>query len=122
MPQDDLAPHSQPLLPGFDADVQIVAGESKCFPVDSEGVHRGDAENQKIKTQVARLHFAPVGSLSFMRRCRTISYITTAPATDTFSEGTFPSIGIETRKSHFFFTRSCSPLPSAPRTSAQSML
>ena len=34
-------------------------------------------------------------------RWRTISYNMTPAATDTFSDGTFPSMGIETRKSHF---------------------
>ena len=48
------------------------------------------------------------------RRWRATSYITTAPATETFSEGTWPSMGMETRKSQRLRTRSCSPLPSAP--------
>src|SRR4030081_2988461 len=68
-----------------------------------------------------RLHCLSEDVFPF-RRWRTISYSTTAAATETFSDGTLPSIGIETRKSHFLFTRSCRPLPSAPSTSAQSML
>ncbi len=39
----------------------------------------------------------------------------TPAATDTFSDGTLPSIGMETRKSHFLATRSWTPLPSDPR-------
>src|SRR3954452_6735588 len=59
---------------------------------------------------------------AFVRRWRASSYITMPPATETFSEGTLPSIGIETTKSHLRRTRSCNPFPSAPRTMAQSML
>ena len=44
--------------------------------------------------------------------CRSASYITTAPATDTFSDDTLPAIGIRSRWSQVFFTRSCSPAPS----------
>src|SRR6185437_14889375 len=58
----------------------------------------------------------------YLRRWRATSYITTAPATDTLSEGTLPSIGIFTRKSHFFRICSCRPCPSAPSTRAQSIL
>ncbi len=40
------------------------------------------------------------------RRCRIASYITTAPATDTFSELTLPAIGMRSRKSQVRLTRS----------------
>ena len=49
------------------------------------------------------IHFA---FAAFVLRWRTISYNMTPAATDTFSDGTFPSMGIETRKSHFLATRS----------------
>src|SRR5215467_13638473 len=55
------------------------------------------------------------------RRCRATSYITMAAATETFNDGTLPSMGMETRKSHFLRTCSCNPRPSAPSTSAQSI-
>ena len=45
-----------------------------------------------------RLHFA---FAALILRWRTISYNMTPAATDTFSDGTFPSMGMETRKSHF---------------------
>src|SRR5712692_8227731 len=69
------------------------------------------AQNLKLETSS---HFC------FARRWRTISYMTTPAATETFKEGTLPSMGMETRKSHLRRTRSCSPLPSAPRIRAQS--
>src|SRR5271168_910251 len=134
IPQSDLAAGSQPLLHRLDPDVQVVAGEGKRLAIEGKSISRTSTEEaEQAKMQTAQLHCPPedaswlvCASLVCVRACprlcRTISYITTAPATDTFSEDTFPSIGIETRKSHFFLTRSCRPLPSAPRTSAQSML
>src|ERR1700722_10250169 len=129
--QDDFAANAKAMLSGFDTNIQVVMGNSEGFAIESKCVHhRGTEDTEKRKTQ-KQLHFLPEDACLFcappcaatlLRRCRTISYITTAPATETFSDGTFPSIGIETRKSHFLFTRSCSPLPSAPRTRAQSML
>jgi hypothetical protein len=40
------------------------------------------------------------------RLCRIASYITTAPATDTFSELTLPAIGMRSRKSQVRLTNS----------------
>src|ERR1700693_2893269 len=111
----------------FDLDVQIVTGEGKCLAVQRKTVHRRGAEHaEKSQALVGglhlpELHFEPEEPF-LARRCRTISNKTTAAATETFSDGTLPNIGIETRKSHLRFTRSWSPLPSPPRTSAQSML
>ena len=54
--------------------------------------------------------------------CRTISYSMTPAATETFRDDILPSMGMDTRKSHFFFTKSWTPLPSAPSTIPQSIL
>src|SRR5580658_7185762 len=126
----------------LDLNVEVVVGDAECLAVERKTIHhRGTEDTENAKNPPNRFHFAGfVAELHFVsnfilhplhlacwdatraRRCRTISYSTTAAATETFSDGTFPSIGIETRKSHFRFTRSCRPLPSPPRTRAQSML
>src|ERR1700722_1946887 len=127
VPQSDLAAYSQPMLFRLDLHIEIVIGEAERLTVQREAIQRGGTEGtQKTEKPDGRLqgagfHFDSAEPC-FARLCLTISYRTTAAATETFSDGTLPSMGIETRKSHFLFTRSCSPLPSPPRTSAQSML
>ena len=116
--QRDLAAHSKPVLFRLNLQAQIVVGEAKRLAVERAGRRR--TKKQQTQEGETELHFlldAPCAC-----RCRTISYKTTAAATETLSDGTLPSIGIETRKSHFRFTRSCSPLPSPPSTKAQSIL
>src|SRR6185503_1918485 len=112
--QRDLASHAEPLLLSFYADVQIILGESESVAVQSASPQR----TEHHKRDASKLHLHP----DFFRRCFTISNSNKPAATETFSDGTCPSIGIETRKSHFLLTRSCSPLPSAPSTTAQSIL
>src|SRR5579863_591831 len=115
------------MLLGLDLKVEIVIRDREGFPIQRESAdRRGTQQTQEAQWLQPRLYF---GELHFSsderrpaRRCLTISYKTTAAATETFSDGTFPSIGIETRKSHLRFTRSCRPLPSPPITSAQSIL
>src|SRR5713101_906286 len=87
--------------------------EGSCVFLAGEESRQHKTLDSKLETC---FHFC------FARRWRTISYITTPAATETFKEGTLPSMGMETRKSHLRRTRSCSPLPSAPRIRAQSML
>ena len=112
----NLAPHRESLLLRLYADIQIVAGEGEGFAINRVGLNQQTTEDTE---DTEGLHFA---SAAFILRWRTISYNMTPAATDTFSDGTFPSMGIETRKSHFFATRSWTPLPSEPNTMAQSML
>src|SRR5215469_6060331 len=106
--------------------VQIVVRERKCLTIQCETANRTTEETENTEglgksLQNWELHFL-FDATSLMRRCLTISYKTTAAATETFREGTLPSIGIDTRKSHLRFTRSCRPLPSPPSTRAVSML
>src|SRR5689334_12392864 len=54
-------------------------------------------------------------------RWRRASYMTTAPATETLREATWPAMGMRRRWSQVFLTRSCSPAPSRPRTRQQSV-
>src|ERR1700730_3274960 len=110
------------MLLRVDLNIEIVVGERKGLAVEGESVPHRDTEGQEeAKVHDSKIHFSPE-ELSRARLCLTISYSTTAAATETFRDDTLPSMGIETRKSHFLFTKSCRPLPSAPRTSAQSML
>src|SRR6202012_824907 len=50
------------------------------------------------------------------RRWRAASKSTTAPAAETLSDDTLPAIGICSRWSQVFLTRSCRPSPSRPST------
>src|SRR5690348_790338 len=105
------------LLRGLEVHAQIVLREGQRLALDREGplTTTEDAENAE------KFFHLSLGAC-FARRWRATSYITTPAATETLSDGTLPAIGMETRKSHLRRTRSCRPLPSAPRTSAQSML
>ena len=85
------------LLLWLDADREIVLREGKGFTIQREG--NLDQTTQDTKD-------AEPPHPHCIRRWRTISYNTTPAATETFSDGTFPSMGIETTKSHFFNTRS----------------
>src|SRR5271167_4766994 len=110
-----------------DLNLQVVIGEGEGLAVQRKAIHhRGTEDTEDTQALVNGLHFGGLhfasGEPCLARRCRTISNNTTAAATETFSDGTLPSIGMETTKSHFLLTRSCSPLPSPPSTSAQSML
>ncbi len=118
VPQSNLAAHRQTLLVRFYVDIQVVIGEGESFAI--EGMRPNQQTTQDAEeTQDPHLHFV---SAALILRWRTISYSMTPAATDTFSDGTFPSMGMETRKSHFLATRSWTPLPSDPSTMAQSML
>src|SRR5271166_5792283 len=97
----------------FHPQIQIVIRESESFAIEGQRRQNQTTENTE-GTKEPHADFFP--------RWRTTSYNITPAATETFSDGTLPSIGIETRKSHFRATRSWRPLPSAPRTMAQSML
>src|SRR5581483_2609403 len=104
-------------------------GQAKTRSPQRHRRHREEPGNGITACQDWALDFRVSGVASRLwpldcscRRCRTTSYSTTPAATDTFNDGTFPNIGIETRKSHFFFTKSWTPLPSAPSTIAQFIL
>src|ERR1039458_1717917 len=125
--ESEFAADSEAMLLWLDLNIQIVISEGECLAVERKTIHhRGTEHTEKTQALINGLHFGELHFASeepfLARLCRTISNRTTAAATETFSDGTLPSIGIETRKSHFLFTRSCNPLPSPPRTSAQSML
>src|SRR5580704_3696765 len=105
--QSDLAARPQPLLLGLQGNGQIIFRYGEGLTFQGRGC-RGEHRETQETEQLHDFLDAP------NRLCRTISYNTTPAATDTFSEGTFPSIGIETRKSQCLRTRSCTPLPSAP--------
>src|SRR5215470_2583895 len=94
------------LLGGFEPNIQVIFCDGERFAVEGQG---GRGCSDKNAENVEKRH------RELARLCRTISYKTTPAATETFKDGTFPSIGIETRKSHFLITRSCKPFPSAPK-------
>src|SRR5436305_14984170 len=112
------------MLAGVDRKIQTVARDGEGLAVERGAMQNTTAEDteeaQGLQEQTD-LHLW-LDASSATRRWRTISYKTTAAATETFRDGTLPSIGIETRKSHLRLTRSCRPLPSPPSTSAQSIL
>src|SRR5581483_1277753 len=116
--QDDVSAGAQPFLFGLNAYIQIVFNKSERLAINCRTICCQAGESQQNSTQ---LHSGTL-TAPLARLCRTISKSTTPAATDTFSDETLPSIVIETRKSHFLRTRSCTPLPSAPSTMAQSML
>src|SRR5215472_3880628 len=101
---------------------ELIVRNGEGFPVN--GKREGPGQHTEQQSGSPRLHREDLDLSAFCpaRRWRATSYITTAPATETFSDGTCPSIGIDTRKSQRLRTRSCSPLPSAPSTTAQCML
>src|ERR1700723_3715628 len=113
--QCDFAARTEPLLPGLEGNGQIIFRYGEGLAFQGRGCRGENADTQETE----QLHdFLDAPS----RLCRTTSYNTTPAATDTFSDGTFPSIGIETRKSQCLRTKSCIPLPSAPSTTAQFIL
>src|SRR5579864_1716609 len=112
------------MLFGVHLKVQIVARDREGFAIERrarQNTTTEDTEEAQWLQEHTKLHLW-LDASSAARRWRTISYKTTAAATETFREGTLPSMGMETRKSHFRLTRSCRPLPSPPRTRAQSIL
>src|SRR5262245_45214473 len=105
--------------------LQVVSRDGKGVAVKSMHRQRTQHTKKEKKFQVSSFKFQAIPVLydyalrphfCLARLCRTISYSTTPAATETFSEGTLPSMGMETTKSHLRRTRSCNPLPSAPRT------
>src|SRR5581483_2030424 len=123
--QSYFAAGDEPLQRPINFYLQIVMREGKSLAIQGKQPRR-KKKKAAINKYAEKLH--PVDRFEFClvpalaRRCLAISYSTTPAATETLSDGTEPSIGMETRKSQFLRTCSCRPLPSAPRTSAQSML
>src|SRR5258708_591442 len=114
--QRDFAARTESLLLRLEADFQIVLREDERLAVDRQ---RGRDQTTEETEDTEGLH---VYFDAARRRWRTTSNNTIPAATDTFSDGTLPSIGMETRKSQCLRTRSCNPLPSAPSTTAQCIL
>src|SRR5271169_661106 len=116
------AGHGHDMRRTIDLNVQLIVSDGKRFAIKCP-YRRGQCEAEKKRREETRHRTGAAVSLPCAtRRWRATSYITIAPATETFSEGTRPYIGIETRKSQRFRTRSCKPFPSAPKTTAQCML
>src|SRR5580692_3602115 len=116
--ESDLPPGAEPLLLRLQANLQIIFRNREGLAIQSPR-RGGNTAQDTDATNIKQLHDfldAPC------RLCRTTSYSTTPAATDTFNEGTSPSIGIDTRKSQCLLTSSWTPLPSAPSTTAQCIL
>lgn len=88
-------------------------------PVPSGGIHDnpGPESGAAYCPAMILTHSCGYDKMVYFIRLRSTSYMRMPPATEAFRDVMFPSMGRETRKSHFSLIRREIPLPSEPMTS-----
>ena len=77
-----------------------------------------DSIHLVVNWLVITYYTEPSRNSGYLLRCLKASYITTAAATEAFSEVILPFMGINDMESHLFFTNADNPFPSLPMTIA----